>query len=414
MNPERIWPVTQAVAVLMVLGFFLVALQPILSPFLLYLVLLALLLPNRGFREHPLVVMVATVLTLLWLLLSTGSLMAPFLVAMGLAYLLDPAVDKLQARGLGRTLSIGILMVPVLVGLVFLFFVGLPALGGQVVEVIRGLPVMLGRLADWAMEMELELERIPLIGPALQEYVTDLDPQGLVAFLEERRAELARQAWTGVLGVGRGLGAALSILGYVVLTPVIAFYLLRDWDRVVARVADLVPRPRLAAMGGFFKDLDELLGRFLRGQITVAVLMGALTALGLWAWGFPFAFLIGAVVTVFSVVPYLGLVLSLLPAVLVALTSGEVGMSLVKVAVVFGVVQGLEGTVISPRIVGDSVGLHPVWIILAIAAGGFFFGFVGLLLAVPAASAVKLLVLRGVDRYKASEHYLGQAGSEAG
>ncbi|HSG47465.1 MAG TPA: AI-2E family transporter [Longimicrobiales bacterium] len=414
MTAERVWPTAQAVAVLMVLGFFLYSLQAVLNPFLLYLVLVALLLPGGGLREHPRLVITATVLTLIWLLSTTGTLLAPFLVALGLAYLLDPAVDRLQARGLGRTLAIGVLAGPVLVALALAAVFGAPALGRQIVEIIHGLPTAVARVTEWAQATELELERIPWIGPALQETVSGLDAEGLVALLEERRAELARRAWTGVLGVGRGLGAALTILGYVVLTPVITFYLLRDWDDVVRRVDDLMPRPSRPATAGFFADLDELLGKFLRGQISVALLMGALTALGLWVWGFPYAFLIGALVALFSVVPYLGLVLSLLPAVLVALTSGNAVMGLVKVAVVFGVVQGLEGTVISPRIVGDSVGLHPVWILLAITAGGFFFGFVGLLLAVPTAAGLKLLVRRGVDRYKASAHYRGESPEGVG
>jgi len=188
---------------------------------------------------------------------------------------------------------------------------------------------------------------------------------------------------------------------------VLMFYLLRDWDRLVASVNDLLPRPNRGAVAGFFRDFDGLLGRYLRGQITVAIIMGSITAVLLWLWSFPYAVLIGSLVTVFSVVPYLGLVMSLLPAILVAVTSGDVTYALVKVGVVFGVVQGLEGTVVSPRIVGDSVGLHPVWILLAITAGGFLFGFVGLLLAVPAAACLKLLAIRGIARYRQSAAYLG-------
>jgi predicted PurR-regulated permease PerM len=204
----------------------------------------------------------------------------------------------------------------------------------------------------------------------------------------------------------------ITLLGYTILTPVLAFYLLRDWNTLVHHLGELVPPARRTSVFDLLREYDGLLGRYLRGQITVALLMGLLTALGLWAWGFPYAFLVGSLVAVFSVVPYLGLVLSLLPAVIIAFLSGDVGYSLLKVGVVFAVVQGLEGTVISPRIVGDSVGLHPVWIVLAITAGGFFFGFVGLLLAVPAAAGLKILIARGLALYRTSAAYLGNAGPD--
>jgi predicted PurR-regulated permease PerM len=191
----------------------------------------------------------------------------------------------------------------------------------------------------------------------------------------------------------------------VVLTPVLSFYLLRDWDHLVARLGDLVPRGRREAVFGFAREYDDLLARYLRGQVLVALTVGSITTLGFWLTGFPYALLMGVLVAVFGIVPYLGLALSLLPALIIAFTSGDVALSLLKVAGVFAVAQGLEGAVISPRIVGDSVGLHPVWVVLALAVGGFYFGFAGLLLGVPGAVGVKLLVVRAIARYRASRLY---------
>lgn len=407
------WGIIQAAGAVLVLTLFLWELEGLLNPLLLYAVLMAFLIPYRGHPHQPLLVAVASGLTFLWVLGSLGTLLAPFLVAMGLAYLLDPSVDRLEARGIGRTVAIAILAGPALVLLTVLGIFGIPALGDQVSTLISQTPVLIDRLTEWAASLEQMLERLPWVGASIGEMVNQLDPQVVTQALEERRAEIARRAWEGVLGVGRGLGSALTVVSYVILTPVLTFYLLRDWDGIVSRTADLVPRPQREAVGSFFQDFDDHLSRFLRGQILVATLMGFLTAAGLWVWGFPYAILVGVLVAVFSVIPYLGLILSLLPAVIIALTSGQAVYSLVKVGVVFGVVQGLEGTVISPRIVGESVGLHPVWVLLAIAAAGFFFGFVGLLLAVPAAVGVKLLTLRLVERYRDSATYRGSL-DEAG
>ena len=139
--------------------------------------------------------------------------------------------------------------------------------------------------------------------------------------------------------------------------------------------------------------------------MSVALIVGALTWIGLMLLRFPYAFLLGATVSVLGIVPYLGLALSLIPAVFIALVSGNVGWSLAKLGIVYGTAQGLEGAVISPRIVGDSVGLHPVWVVLALSLGGFFFGFVGLMIGVPVAVGVKLAVERLLRRYRASSLY---------
>jgi predicted PurR-regulated permease PerM len=330
-----------------------------------------------------------------------------------LAYVLDPLVDRLEARRIPRAAAIVMLSLPALGGLAALLFLAIPAAAQQLGDVVQGVPVFFQRVADWleSLQARILLVDIPILDEdALVERLRRVDSAAVVAFLEERQAELARRAWAGVLGVGRGLGSALTILGYLVLTPVLIFYLLRDWDRVTAALGDLVPHSRRDTVLAFFRRYDLLLGRYLRGQITVAVAVGTITGLGLWIADFPYAGTLGLVVAVFSVVPYLGLLLSLIPALFIALVSGSVGLSLLKVAVVYGVAQGLEGAVISPRIVGDSVGLHPVWVVLALALGGFYFGFVGLLIGVPGAVGVKLLLESGMARYRASALYQGAEG----
>jgi predicted PurR-regulated permease PerM len=293
----------------------------------------------------------------------------------------------------------------VLGGLVALALWGVPWLANEVSALIRKAPEALDRVADLVRGLEDTLLRLQLPGFDGAEWAARINEVGgddIVAFLDERREQIVEAIWTGVLGLGRGVGSVLSVLGYLVLAPVLTFYLLRDWDRVLARAADLIPRNR-EDLRTFAEEYDRGLSAYLRGQVLVSLTVGSMTAFGLLVLGFPFALFLGAVVAVFNVVPYLGLVLSLIPALAIALATATPGASLLKVAVVYTVAQTLESAVVSPRIVGNSTGLHPVWILLAIMVGGFFFGFVGLLIAVPGAVGLKLLAVRGVERYRRSQ-----------
>jgi predicted PurR-regulated permease PerM len=415
-----VWTVVQGALAVLVAALFLVSLMTgpdpmggsaALGPFVLYFVLVAVLLPFREQKGHTLVITLASLLVLFWVLDTTGFLLAPFVLALVLAYILDPLVDRLVARGMGRVVAILVLALPAVTAAVVLVLVAVPAMGQQMGELIERAPVLLERFADWleALDERVAAAAVPDVLSQLVARMREVDGAAVVEFLQERQAAIAGRAWGAVLGLGRGLGSALSVLGYVVLTPVLTFYLLRDWDNITRGARDLIPAGRRDAILAFLTEYDRLLSRYMRGQVTVALAIGVITALGLAVTRFPYAILLGAVVAVFSVVPYLGLVLSLIPALLIALVSGSVGVSLLKVLVVYGLAQALEGAVISPRIVGDSVGLHPVWIVLALAVGGYYFGFVGLLIAVPAAVGVKLFVVRGLERYRGSRLYGGEA-----
>ena len=393
------WRIVQGAVLVLVAGFFLYSLRTLLTPFLLYWVFIALLVPFRGVRGHALVVAVATFLAGVWVLDTAGSLLAPFFLAFVLAYILDPVADRVSAHPrINRTAAILLILLPALA-------VGVVALGLGLPEVVRQAGDLIAYLTDWVRELDpadLEFD-IPFVDEAA--LLASLDAETVGAFVEERKATIARGAWETFLGLGRGVGAMFTVLGYLVLTPVLMFYLLRDYDRIVARAGNLLPARVREGAHDFFREYDDLLSRYLRGQVATSLLTGGITWLGLLIIGFPYAFMLGVTVAVLGVVPYLGVVVSLIPAVILALVSEDIGVSLLKVGIVYGVAQGLESAVISPRIVGESVGLHPVWILLALSLGGFFFGFVGLLIGVPLAVAVKLLLVRTLERYRDSALY---------
>lgn len=398
------------VAVTLVVGAFLYSVRDVLNPFVLLVLLLFLLAPYSGTRAHTMLVAATAVITGIWLLKTTGFLLAPFFLSLVFAYILHPVVRKMEGPRVPRSLAIAFLSVPLLLGLALVVLVGIPALSAQLARFIEAFPEILRTAVERVDAWRIELARRDL--PYLDEQemlarMREIRPEAVVEYLQARQAAIAQRIWGGIMGAGRGLTAILTMLGYIFLTPILSFYLLRDYDRIKQAGASLIPHDRREAWLAFAREYDHLLSRYLRGQLIAAAAVGVLTGVGFWIVGFPYALLLGVVAGVFNIVPYLGLIVSLFPALIIALFSGSVLLSLGKILLVFGVVQLLDGSVIGPRIVGQSVGLHPVWVILALAVSGFFFGFVGLLLAIPLAVLVKLLIAYGLARYRASDLYRG-------
>lgn len=405
------WRAWHAVVVLLVLGFFMVSIRSILNPFVLFFLLVFLIQPYSGTRHHLLTVSAAGVLTFIWLLDTTGFLLAPFVLALVLAYVMHPLVDRMERRGLSRMLATFVLALPALGVLALIMFLGIPALSAQVAEFINGAPALIqtATLRMEAWQAQLQSRDLPWLDEGvLLERMRSIQPDAVMAWLQQRQAAIARGVWTGVLGVGKGVGAILSLLSYVFLTPILIFYLLRDWRNIERRLGELVPGPYRDRVLGFASEYDRLLARYLRGQLLAASIVGVLTWLGFLIAGFPYALLLGVVAGVFNIIPYMGLVASLIPALIIAIFSANPLIALLKILIVFAVVQVLDGSVIGPRVVGEAVGLHPVWVLLALAMSGYFFGFVGLLIAVPLAVLVKLVLEMALERYRASSLFRGE------
>ena len=410
MQPTQIpteWRYVYGSLVLAAAVLFLFSIQSALSPVIAYVLLLMLLMPFTGNARHSTVIIAATFALSIWLLETIGTLVAPFILAFVLAYILDPAVDVLERRRVPRGIAVAVLVLPVLALIAVAFAFGIPAIINQIEALFERLPAAAARFVEWVAATRESAQRWNL--PFLSDEVIArwLDPDRITEYVQTQQEAIAQGAWGTITGVGRGFGIALSILGFVVLTPVLMIYLLKDFDNIRMRVADLMPHNRRDAWLSFAAEYDGLLSRFLRGQLIAAALVGVLTWLGLWIAGVPYSGLVGAVAGVFNLVPYLGLVASVVPVLIIALLSGSFLTIIVKAGIVFAIVQTIDSTIAGPRIVGGSVGLHPVWVILALAVGGAFFGFVGLLIAMPVAVLIKLLLRHGLDRYRGSAMFLG-------
>jgi predicted PurR-regulated permease PerM len=280
-----LWRGVEAAAVMLVLGFFLYATREILNPLLLFALLWAVLLPFRRSAGYTALVGTAGVLTVIWLLWSTGSLLAPFVLSAVLAYSLDPLVDALQRRKISRTLAIVLLTVPAIGLLAVVILLVVPSAVQQLGSLVEEAPVFLERLGAWiesTRDRLLDVD-IPLIDEdELLARLQSVDADAVVAFLQERQEAMVSWIWGGVLGLGRGIGSVFTVLGYVALTPVLTFYLLRDWDGLKTSLADLLPRARRESVVAFATECDRMVARYLRGQITVAIIIGTITGVGLW------------------------------------------------------------------------------------------------------------------------------------
>ena len=345
-------------------------------PFVFPLFALAVLLVAGG-----LVYLLAPVLT-------------PFLAGALLAYIFDPLVDRLQARGLSRTT--GTVAVIVLAGLaVFaLMLVAMPLFQGQFAELSQRIPA--------ALEL-VQTRLLPWLAQTFGIRI-DADLGTLKTWLTEKAAQNGAD-WLPTLQTGAL--AVVGILANLLLIPVVMFYLLRDWDTMVARVAELTPRPWLDVVTRIARSMDAVVGEFLRGQMSVMLALSAYYAVALWFAGLDYALPIGILTGVLSFVPFLGFGLGMILALLVALLQFADWTGVAWVAGIYLAGQVLESYVITPRLVGERVGLHPVAVIFALAAFGQLFGFVGVLLAVPLA-AILLVALRELrGAYVASPFYRG-------
>jgi predicted PurR-regulated permease PerM len=321
----------------------------------------------------------------------------PFLVAALLAYLGDPLVDRLESWKLSRTLSVTIvfLSISLLVLLCFLFLI--PVLETQIQRFFDKIPQYL----EWGAMV---------LAPYLQEHF-GVNPSVLEV---ERLKGVITSHWKETGSLIRNAVQAVSHSGFVVLgwvanlalIPIITFYLLRDWDHLVRYIDDLLPRNIQPLVARLARESDEVLGAFLRGQLLVMLALSVIYSIGLSLIGLEFALLIGLIAGVVSFVPYLGLIVGVgIAGIAVLFQMPNDIFMLFWVFAVFGVAQLIEGTVLTPLLVGERIGLHPVAVIFAVLAGGQLFGFMGILLALPVA-AVLAVILRYIhDTYKESHIY---------
>lgn len=331
-----------------------------------------------------------------WLLYLLAPVLAPFLVGALLAYLGDPITDKLEARKLSRTLSVSIVFgVMLLFGLLVLLII-LPMLQEQLFALFRRLP----QIIHW-----LQADLLPAMAGLLGVQIETVELELIQSKLAENWRDVGNVVGLILGKVGQSGQIFLTWLAYLVLVPVVTFYLLRDWDILVEKTHGLLPPRYAKTIVRLTKECDSVLAEFLRGQLLVMLALGCIYSIGLFMVGLEFALLIGMMAGLVSFVPYLGAIVGIGVAGIVGFMQFQDVIHLVLIGIVFAVGQAIEGMLLSPLLVGDRIGLHPVAVIFAVMAGGQLFGFFGVLLALPVAAVIKVLLGFVHEHYLNSDFY---------
>lgn len=322
-------------------------------------------------------------------------------MGMALAYILDPLADRLERAGMSRLwATVTILIFSVIVFAISLLVI-IPVLASQAAGLIERLPAFVAQLQELARN---------LFQSRIAQFLGAGDLNSTVE-------DIAKQAvgWVGTLmaSVFAGGRAVLGVFGLFVVTPVVAFYLLYDWDRMIDGIDDWMPRDHVETVRQIGRDIDKAMAGFIRGQGSVCLVLGLFYAISLSVVGLNFGFLIGSVAGLISFIPYVGSIVGFVVSVSVALMQFWPDWIWVAVVIaIFAVGQFFEGNILQPRLVGSSVGVHPVWLMFALFAFGSLFGFVGMLIAVPATAAIGVLVRFGIGQYMQSRIYAGRGGGE--
>ena len=341
----------------------------------------------------------ATIICILFVALYlVREILLPFIAGMAVAYFLDPILDRLEKCRLSRLMATIILTTSFFTLIIALITIMVPLLQGQVVSFVQKLPVMIDAFVQWLLPFQQELlnsipkDQLPELGHLYKTFGGQIVKWGI---------GLAQ-------GIFDGGVAIFNVISLIVITPIVCFYLLRDWDILVEKVYSWLPREYSDQIREILVEIDRTIARFVRGQMMVVALMGIMYAFGLFLCETPMSLSLGLMAGLFNLVPYLGLILGFAPAAILTFMHTQEWLPVLGVAGVFAFVQAMEGMIITPRVIGENIGLHPVAVIFAVLLGAELFGLVGMILGVPAVAILNVLFTRGILQYKNSPLYADQ------
>ncbi len=325
------------------------------------------------------------------------SVLMPFVAGIVIGYLLDPWADKFEKMGINRTASTILVMLLVVLILVPSLLMLLGIIDDQLGHFIKAVPGYLSSL----------LKKLEPFFAEMQDTFPGLQPDKIKEYIQSNMSNGLKFLGNILRSLISGSFAFVNIMSLILITPVVAFYMLRDWDKFIANVDSLLPKHSKKAIEQQAREIDNILSSFIRGQLSVCVLLGTFYGLGLYFVGLDLGVLVGFLSGIISFIPYVGSIFGFVVSITIACAQFDTLLPIIKVISVFAIGQFIEGNFLTPKLVGDSVGLHPVWIMFALLAGGVLLGFLGLMIAVPVAAIIGVLVRHALINYKESSLYKG-------
>jgi predicted PurR-regulated permease PerM len=375
------------VAALALLALLLYTMQTLISPFLIFGAIIFLLYPLRANPVAKNIMVLSTILFSLWFIQAIEGILSPFIISLFLAYLLHPMVSQIERIGVPRWTSALFIILCALAVLIIIFLIGAPRIITQFEGILQAISTISSRFVDWVLEARYikVLSRYGVSSDQLRTLLTST--------IAPRVEDILKGLLQGTFGLISGLKGVVAGIVNIVIVPFLTFYMLKDFLLVRHRIKMLIPRVQREQSVLFYHRVDEILGRYIRGTTIVAIFDAVVVSFGFWIIGISYPLVLGFLSGLLFFVPYIGFITILCVSAFVAsLSMGTITLPVVSVVSFLAVLHIIENYIIAPRIIGNKIGLHPILLILSLFVFGYFLGFIGLLIAIPAAAVIVVSV----------------------
>lgn len=380
-NTYRIYEVVVSVTALVLFGVLFTVTQLFQSPFIVFGVIIFVLYPFRKSKLIRIILTLSSIIFALWFIHSISNLLAPFIAAFVISYTLNPLVEYLSKGKMSRTLASLLILVVFLIVAAVLILLLAPPIAFQFSELIKSLPGALKDLQSW-INIVL-IPKLNAMGIPTSEIQSKLSHE-----LPSKIENMINGLLSGLSGVFTGITVVLTQVVNLILIPFLTFYILKDFDEIKLLVKNLFPAGEREKVSEYYSKIDSLLGSFIRGQLTVSIIHGIIVYIFLSILGVKYAIFLGSFGIILNIIPYFGLLVEITLAVVVSLFSGDPGLQVPLVIIIYLLQNLLETSFLIPKIVGDRIGLHPALLILSLFVFSYFFGFLGMLIALPTMSII--------------------------